>query len=278
MFQIEGFLKPLSVREVQKDLLTQCFGRTLYAFPTLDSTNRFAKDLVHRGLPEGTLVIAEHQTEGKGRLGRSWVSPPFLGLTFSVLLFPKKNPDQYPLLSLAFANAIVNAVQQVLGIEAKVKWPNDILLKGRKVAGILSEMIISPNLQKGFILGVGVNVNGLEEQFPVELQHTVTSLRMVKGTPVQREAFLSVLINQLEKWYDCFQEGQASFILEQWKNSSETMGKTVKVYLPQGCFYGIAKDLEGDGALILEKSNGEKQTIHSGDIVHIRTELGDMEK
>jgi len=264
-------LKPLSVREVQKDLLTQRFGRILYAYSTLHSTNRLAKDLIHRGLPEGTLIIAEHQTEGKGRLGRPWVSSPFLNLTFSVLLFPKDSSIEYTLLALASANAIVNAIHQALGMDAKVKWPNDILLKGRKVAGILLEWVILPKLQKGFILGIGVNVNGLGEQFPVELQNTATSLRRVKGTPVQREAFLSVLINQLEKWYDSFQEGRASLILEQWKVFSETLGQPVQVHLPQGCIHGIAKDLDRDGALILEKSDGQKQIIHSGDIVHLRT-------
>ncbi len=215
--------------------------------------------------------MSEDQTQGKGRLGRSWFSSPYVNLTFSLLLFPKRPPDEYPLFTLAAANAIVNTLQETCGIPARVKWPNDILIHGKKVAGILLDLVVLSSTQRAFILGIGINVNMTSDQFPPEMQKTASSLRIYSGSSVQREMFLSVLLNHLEKWYGLFQKGESELIQSEWKAASETLGRMVEVKLAQGTVKGLAKDLNAEGALVLEGEQGNEHIIHSGDVVHLRS-------
>jgi len=260
----------LSVNKILRGIQGGRFGKIVYLYPEIDSTNRFCKTLAQKGLPEGTLVIAETQTDGKGRLGRSWVSPPYLNLTFSILLFPPASEGALSLFTLASANAMIDAIKETLNLQAKVKWPNDILIHGKKVAGILLELLTLSSKRRALILGIGVNVNMLKIHWPEEIQQQSTSLLEVSGLSISREVFLLSLLKQLELWYQHFIEGQRARILSRWKASSETLGRRVQVMLPHRTLEGIAQNLSEEGALLLDLGKGQIHKIYSGDVVHLR--------
>ncbi len=262
--------KVLTVPGVQGRLETNSFGKTLYLYPTIGSTNQVAMELARRDVPEGTLVIAELQTQGKGRLGRSWLSPPYLNLTFSLVLYPTVSPSDLTRLTLASANALVEGIEEATGLHAGVKWPNDILLRGKKVAGLLLELVAGSEGRASLILGIGVNVNLLSNQWPEEIRAGAISLREVLGSSVDRERLLALLLKHLERWYNVFLEGRYELILSRWKGLSETLGEEVRVVLPQGDVEGRALDLTEEGALILDLGNGERRIVFSGDVVHVR--------
>jgi BirA family biotin operon repressor/biotin-[acetyl-CoA-carboxylase] ligase len=227
-------------------------------------------ELARRNVPEGTLVVAELQTQGKGRLGRPWLSPPYLNLTFSLVLYPTVSSSDLTRLTLASANALVEGIEEATGLHVGVKWPNDILLGGKKVAGLLLELVAGPQGKANLILGIGLNVNILSDEWPEEIRSGATSLREVLGSALDRERLLAFLLKHLERWYNLFLEGRHGLILSRWKELSETLGEEVRVMLPQGYVEGRALDLTEEGALILDLGNGERRIVFSGDVVHVR--------
>jgi len=260
----------LTPSEVKPLLRTKWLGRTIHYFHTIDSTNSKAYQLALQGAEEGEIVIAESQTKGRGRLGRHWFSPPFLNLYLSIILRPKIPPQQASLITLMAAVATADAIQKYSGLLAAIKWPNDILLGGRKVAGLLNEIHSEMDRIHFVILGIGVNLNVDAKKFSREIRQVATSLRKETGEAVSRKAFLQSLLEELERWYGVFLKGGGAVVLEAWKERARIKGKRVKVASFGETLTGVAVDVDSDGALILETRDGERRRIVAGDVEYAK--------
>ena len=241
-------------------------GRTIHHFQTLDSTNSKAYQLALNGAEEGEVVISESQEKGRGRLGRQWFSPPYLNLYLSVILRPKISPHQASLITLMAAVATADAIEKFSGLRPLIKWPNDILLRDRKVAGLLNEIHSETDRIHFVILGIGVNLNMDEKMFSKEIRTVATSLKREMGQTVSRKAFLQSLLQELEKWYSIFLEEGGAVILKAWRDRAHIKGKQVKVTSFGETVAGIAIDVDSDGALILETEDGKQKRVVAGDI------------
>jgi BirA family biotin operon repressor/biotin-[acetyl-CoA-carboxylase] ligase len=256
----------LTPSEINPILKTKWIGRTIHHFQTLDSTNFKAYQLALNGAKEGEVVISESQEKGRGRLGRQWFSPPFLNLYISVILRPKISPHQASLITLMAAVATADAIQKFSGFLPLIKWPNDILLRGRKVAGLLNEIHSEMDRIHFVILGVGVNLNMDEKMFSKEIRAVATSLKIEIGRTVSRKAFLQFFLQELEKWYSIFLEEGGAVILKAWRDRAHIKGRQVKVTSFGETVAGIAIDVDSDGALILETEDGKQKRVVAGDI------------
>lgn len=256
----------LTPSEVSPLLKTKWIGRTIHYFHAIDSTNSKAYELALAGAEEGEVVIAESQEKGRGRLGRKWFSPPFLNLYLSVILRPKIPPHQASLITLMAAVATADAVQKLSKLSPSIKWPNDILLEGRKVAGLLNEIHSEMDRIHFVILGIGVNLNMGAKMFSKEIQEVATSLKKEMGQVISRKAFLQALLLELEMWYEIFLKEGALPVLKAWRDRAQIEGRSVKVTSLGETLSGIAVDIDSDGALILETGDGEQKRIVAGDV------------
>lgn len=246
--------------------LDTCFmGQNIVHFDTVGSTNNEAYRLGQAGAPEGTAVIAEEQTAGKGRRGRSWHSPARKGLWLSLLLYPKKLlPAEVAPLTAVAGVAAAAALRQATGYPVSIKWPNDLLLSGRKVTGILAELKAEIEQVHFVILGLGVNINQEPGDFPPELQQTATSFRIEGNRLFDRRQVCIRILEEMEKAYLVFlREGFAPF-RETWKELSATLGEEVTVTYDKKELRGTAVDLDETGALIVEDSNRKLHRVDSG--------------
>lgn len=232
-------------------------------FVTLPSTNDLAKDLAGQGYPEGTVVVAESQSAGRGRLGRVWESPSGTGIYLSVLLRPPLPPEELPKLTLLAAVAVVEAIKAATGLQTGIKWPNDILFAGQKLGGILTEMETESDRMRHVILGVGLNVNTLE--FPAHLQTLATSLAST-GRRYARLDIIRAFFRALDELYGRFLRQEFPAILERWRRAAVTLGKAVTIKLGDRDISGVAVDVAPDGALMVRKSSGEVEKVISGEI------------
>ena len=192
---------PDFVPALRATLQTKILGSPVHYFPTIDSTNSYATRLAREGTAEGAIVIADAQSGGKGRLGRSWVSPPGVNLYLSVILRPAVSANVAPQLNLLAAVAVADAIREVCQITPAIKWPNDVLLAGKKVCGILAEMQTEAGELRAVILGIGVNINAPLSAFPEELHDKASSLLLVSGRAIERSGFTASLLTHLEKYY-----------------------------------------------------------------------------
>jgi BirA family transcriptional regulator, biotin operon repressor / biotin---[acetyl-CoA-carboxylase] ligase len=260
----------LTPSEVKPLLGTKQLGRVIHYFQTIDSTNSKAYQLALEGAKEGELVIAESQEKGRGRLGRHWFSPPFLNLYLSVILRPNIPPQQASLITLMAAVATVDAIRKFTGLLPLIKWPNDILLRDRKVAGLLNEIHSEMDRVHFIILGMGVNLNVDGKMFPKEVRTLATSLKKEMGQTISRKAFLQLLLQELEGWYTLFLKEGAAAILKAWRDRAQIKGRRVKVHSFGKTLVGVAVDVDSDGALILETADGERKRIVAGDVEYKR--------
>jgi len=251
--------------EVRPVLSTKWIGKTIHHFHTVDSTNSEAYQLALRGAPEGEVVIAELQEKGRGRLGRNWYSPPSLNLYLSVILRPKIAPQQASLITLMAAVATADAIQKFSGLVPLIKWPNDILMRGRKVAGLLNEIHSETDRIHFVILGIGVNLNIDGKMFPRTIRSVATSLKNEMGQTISRKDFLGCLLQELEQWYVIFLEEGGSAVLKAWKDWAQIKGRQVKVTSFGETLVGTAVDVDSDGALILKTKDGQKRVV-AGDV------------
>jgi len=231
-----------------------------------DSTQRVARDLARDGAPEGTVVIAEAQTAGRGRLGRTWHSPPGQSLYCSVVLRPTVDPAAVPQLALVAGIAVAVTVVEVTGLAATIKWPNDVLVGGRKIAGILTEMEAEVERVRHVVCGIGVNLNVPADGFPPELADKATSLLAQSGRPVDRAAFTGRLLGALEARYGRYLAQGFSAMRSEWEGYSCLTGKAVRVAGPDGETAGRVLGLDGDGALRLEGPDGRVVRIVAGEV------------
>jgi len=257
----------MTEQQIQSKLTTKTFGRTIHCFESLPSTNTFAKALCKEQPPEGTLVICDEQTAGRGRLGRPWVGEKGKNLTFSLILKPQITPTNYGIISLYAGLAVAQTIQESTDLEAECKWPNDILIKGKKICGILSETAAIDKISSYIIIGIGMNVN--QTDFPGELKPWATSFALETSTPHDRFLLLSQLLLHLETLYGDIQSNQFRSIIDSWKHHCRMFGKPVTIDRNGERMTGIAVTVNENGALIL-RANEQDIPIHSGDVTIIR--------
>jgi len=242
-------------------------GREILFFPEMDSTNREARDRARKGAREGTVVLADFQSRGRGRLGRPWESPAGANLYLSVILRPLIPAAAAPQITLLAGVAAARALSAVSGLECRIKWPNDIFLRGKKLAGILAEMEGEGSKVRFVILGIGVNVNWRREDFPADLGVTATSLHAEGGKEISRAGAAAGLFQELEKEYTAFlREGFSARLREEWNRLSWINGKQVTLSSPEGTLSGQALGLDTDGALLLLDEEGKTRRFIAGDV------------
>ena len=253
--------------EILNNLQTEKWGKEfLFTYDEVDSTNSLAKTYAAAGKPEGTVVIAEKQLQGKGRLGRAWDSPKGKGIWASVLLRPEIPPTSAPQISFVLAVGMVRALEKALGVKTGIKWPNDILINKQKVAGILTELSAEIERVNYIVCGIGVNVNQSKEEFPEEFRDNAISLNIALGRLVSRVQVFQAMLEEIEKTYNQYLEYGFSFIIEEWKINSVTLGEDVLVIMPQEKLEGKAVDVDRDGFLIVRDNNNALHRIIVGDV------------
>ncbi len=265
-YRLLGSPDRLTSSEIKPHLKTAWMGKKIHHFDTLDSTNAKAYQLALEGAEEGEVVIAESQEKGKGRLGRKWISPPFLNLYLSVILRPKIPPHRASLITLMAAVATADAIQKFSGLAPLIKWPNDLLFQGRKVAGLLNEIHSEIDRIHFVILGVGVNLNADDNTIPEEIRGVATSLKIEMGQTISRKAFLPFLLQELERWYSLLGQGGSAAILDAWRDRAHLRGRWVRIASFGETLTGTALDVDSDGALILETAGGERKRVVAGDV------------
>ena len=231
-----------------------------------DSTQRGARELARAGVPEGTVVIAEAQTAGRGRLGRTWHSPRGVNLYCSIVLRPPLPPGAVPQVALVAGVAVAAALAETPGVAPRVRWPNDVLIENRKVAGVLTEMEAEVERVHHVILGIGVNLNASRSAFPAELRERATSVFLATGHRVDRAALTGRLLAALEARYGRFLEGGFEVVRSEWESYSCLTGTDVRVASPDGEVAGRVLGLDADGALRLTRPDGTSTRIVAGEV------------
>ncbi len=244
---------------------TRWAGRPVHFFEELDSTNVRARQEAESGAPEGTLVAADMQTAGRGRRGRAWNSPPGMNIYFTLILRPSYVPDKASMVTLVMALAVAEGIRGTCGVEAEIKWPNDIVVKGKKVCGILTEMDAGGGSIRYVIIGVGVNV-GLQE-FPPEIENTAASLEALCGRKVSRAALVANILKSFEKYYESFRKAASlAGIRERYNSLLVNRDREVRVLDPKGEFRGVARGINESGELLVEREDGSIAEVYAGEV------------
>jgi BirA family biotin operon repressor/biotin-[acetyl-CoA-carboxylase] ligase len=251
---------PLSAAEIERHRATDWLGRDVRLFAEVDSTNTVARSLADRGAAHGTVVIAESQTRGRGRLGRGWVSPPQVNIYMSIVLRSGLPPARLAQIGLMAGVAACDALAEWCAVT--IKWPNDVLWQGRKLVGILAET----ESEGALVLGIGVNVNSTAADFPPELRDKAGSLRMATGGTVDRARVAGRLLTSLELWHDRLCRDGFASIASAWRERTDLIGRTIRVYEPAADLRGEVLGLDDDGALQLRLPDGTVHRVVSGDV------------
>jgi BirA family biotin operon repressor/biotin-[acetyl-CoA-carboxylase] ligase len=245
---------------------TQVIGRDIRVFQETTSTNDVVEKLERDGVKEGVVVFAESQSRGRGRLGRSWTSPSGKGLWFSVLLRPDLRPQVATQLTVACAIALVRAIRALTGLELEIKWPNDILIAGKKLAGILTELNAELDRVKHLIVGIGVDVNLSAADLPADLRKIATSLKIETGKPISRPELATLILRELDADYQRITTGQFAAVATEWEAACSTIGRDVRIMIGDRRICGRAEALDEDGALLLRTEHGQLERIIGGDV------------
>jgi BirA family biotin operon repressor/biotin-[acetyl-CoA-carboxylase] ligase len=237
----------------------------IHYFPEIGSTMDAARELAKKGVGEGTIVIAEAQTHGRGRLSREWLSPEG-GIYFTLVLRPRINPAYAPRINLMVSIAVATTIRRLFGLKAELKWPNDVLIEGRKVCGILAEMDAEMDVVNFVNVGIGINANTSIPQF----EKAVTSLKDALGKEISRKEFLSALLAEIERQQPLLMKAD---LLEEWKKLSVTLNEDVRILSQDEVMVGRAIDIDTTGALIIKERNGSLKQALAGDCIHLREEV-----
>ncbi|CFX85196.1 Biotin--acetyl-CoA-carboxylase ligase [Syntrophomonas zehnderi OL-4] len=257
----------LSPQEVLEGLSTQQFGQNHYFYyQELDSTNNRARELAAEGYPEGTVVAAEMQTAGRGRRGRDWYSPNQEGIYVSVILRPLLPLKEISRVSLLTAVAVAETLATDLNLHPLIKWPNDILINNRKIAGILSEVVTDMDSIEYIVVGIGLNINNFPPDFPHDFRTPATSVQAECQRPLPRVQILQNLLFNLENHYQKLLQGRFGDTLEKAKNLSMVIGREVKIDTLNGFLTGQAVDIDDHGFLLVRDQSGTIHTVMSGEI------------
>ncbi|MGB7970254.1 MAG: biotin--[acetyl-CoA-carboxylase] ligase [Methanobacterium sp.] len=256
--------------EVKKGLKTKFMGKDIHYFKEVDSTNDVAKYLAQNGAEEGTVVVAEIQNRGKGRRGKTWISPPG-GVWMSIILRPDIPTSKAPQLTLVTGVAVAETLKKELKLDVGIKWPNDILIGKKKVCGILTEVNASVNKVNYVIVGIGIDMNVDVPLFPPDLQEGATSLKNELDSEINGAILVQKFLLNLEKLYGQFTSGKFPDILNEWRFLSKTIGSQVEVRTRGKTIRGNAVGINKDGILILELDDGSLRKIISGECLHMNT-------
>ncbi|MCR6545293.1 biotin--[acetyl-CoA-carboxylase] ligase [Dehalobacterium formicoaceticum] len=250
--------------EIQKQLRTNLVGRNMIYRERVDSTNILARQTGETGFVDGTVILAEEQTAGKGRLGRVWHSPMGTGINMSLLLRPAIPVSDAAKITLLTGAAVARGLEEITGLKIGIKWPNDLQIQGKKVSGILTEIKADMDQIHYLIVGIGINVN--EQDFPEELRETATSLHMEVGRQVSRIETAAVVLNHWEEIYQRFLTQGFTVVREEWKQYAVTLGKEVHVRTINETIHGQALDIDEDGLLLVQDEDHQIHRIMAGDV------------
>ena len=259
----------LSIDEIRKTLQAGFIGKELLFFDEVDSTNDVAMQSGAKGLAEGLVVLSEGQYHGKGRMGRTWVSPKNVNLYISILLRPDISPQYAPVMTMMSAISTARAIKEVTGLETNIKWPNDILIDRKKVSGILTEMNAEQERINYIVAGIGINVNMKKQDFPEDLRMPATSLSECLGKRVDRMNLLFTLIKILEQDYEELKKDGIMSIFRKWRKGCDILNRRIKVSLPGEEITGVAEDFTPEGGLVMRLDGREKRIIYAGDVLII---------
>lgn len=255
----------LSEAELKSMINTRWAGQNLVCCDQVDSTNNEARRLAEQGEPNGTLVVAEQQTAGKGRRGRTWSSPPGTGIWMSLLLRPDFSPEHASMLTLVAALAVETGIREVTGLDCQIKWPNDIVLDGKKICGILTEMSTEEDCIRHVVVGIGINVN--IRDFPEEIGQTATSLAIVSGKERKRAPLVDAVLRAWERYYELYSQTlDMSLLCETYNARLVNLGREVRVLAPKDGYSGISHGINNAGELLVELENGEIREVISGEV------------
>jgi len=253
--------------DLQSRLATgQVIGNVIRVLPQTTSTNDEASRAALEDHPEGLVIFAESQSAGRGRMGRRWSSPAGRGLWFSVLLRPSLAPSECTQLTAASANALVRAIQSTTGITPEIKWPNDLLIKGKKIAGILTEMSAELEHVRSVVLGIGIDVNQTASEFPADIRNIATSLKLATGKSVSRADLAEAVLHELDREYARILAGDFAAVAEEWAGYCTTLGKLVTIDMGTRRVRGRAEALNENGALLLRTEHGRIERIIGGEV------------
>jgi BirA family biotin operon repressor/biotin-[acetyl-CoA-carboxylase] ligase len=241
-------------------------GRDIRVFEETTSTNDVIEKLARDKVKEGVVVFAESQSKGRGRLGRKWISPARKGLWFSILLRPNIHPLAVTQMTIAAATALFRAIRAQTGVTPEIKWPNDILIRGKKVAGILTELSAETDRIKYVILGVGIDVNQTAAEFPADLRRIATSLRIETGQKQNRAELAVKILHELDRDYEHVREGRFEDLSAEWEKHCSTIGHQVVIHVGDRKIQGRAEALDTDGALLIRTQHGHLERIIGGDV------------
>jgi len=252
--------------ELRWQLKTEVIGKRIISYKEINSTNDAAHSLAASGEAEGTVVITEYQTKGRGRLGRKWISPKGKGAYFSVILRPDILPTELSVITLFSSLAVAKTVREAVGLPAFIKWPNDILIKGQKVCGVLTELNGEMDKVNFAIVGIGININTSKELLP----EGATSLSEEKGARISRLEFVRALFRSLDEYYGVLKKGKIEVILKEYKKLSSVLDRRVQIDYHNSLVSGVATDVDKDGALILRLDSGFYERVLAGDVKILR--------
>lgn len=256
----------LTATELKWKLNTEVIGKKIYSYKEIGSTNDAAYGLATSGEAEGTIVIAEYQTKGRGRLGRKWVSPRDKGAYFSVILRPDMLPRHVSIITLLSSLGVAKTIREIINLPALIKWPNDILVNRQKVCGILTELNGEIDKVNFVIVGIGVNINTKKELLP----KGATSLAEEKKEEILRLDFVKALLKNLDKLYKVFNNGKLDKIINEYKELSAILDRRVQINYHNKFISGHAVDVDTEGALILRLDSGFRERVLTGDVTMLR--------
>ena len=240
-------------------------GREILFFETVSSTNTVALELAEKAT-EGTVVLADSQDKGRGRLGRTWISPSGVNIYMSIILRPQIKAKDGSLITIMSAVACAEAIKNVTGVKISTKWPNDLMINNKKVGGILTELKTQQQKITSAIVGIGINVNTDVREFPVDMQQKATSLKNEAGVSYSREPIVAEILNEMDRWYKTLTTLEKEAILQAWKNLTSTLGREVMIITPHETLTGTAEAIDNEGMLIVRLPSGKTKRINSGDL------------
>lgn len=255
----------VSQAELASRLQTRWAGRKTIYLETVDSTNNYARKLAEDGASHGTLVVADFQSGGKGRRGRTWVMPPGAAIAMSIVIRPQIRPERVSMLTLVTGLAAAGAVREVTGLEAEIKWPNDLVIGGKKLSGTLTELSTDLDGVNYVVIGTGINAN--VAGFPDEIKDIATSLQLELGKPVDRAAVICACMEKFEAYYDRFMEKtDMSLLMEDYQTLLANMDREVRVLEPGNEYSGIARGIDRYGQLLVERADGRVEKVYAGEV------------
>jgi BirA family biotin operon repressor/biotin-[acetyl-CoA-carboxylase] ligase len=260
----------MKLDEIKTELNTSILGKEIIYYSETTSTNDIAIELAENGAVEGTLVIADSQSMGRGRRGRKWLAPPETCILASIILRPSLPLRQISIITPIAVTSVVKAIHSVTKLNASIKWPNDVIIMDRKVSGVLTEMRIERRAISFIVVGIGVNVNVSRDSFPLEISDIATSLSIESGHEVSRIHLLQEILRHFENRYLRLNDDTFSEFLDEWKSLSVTIGKRIQIESADDTKRGVALDIDEVGALIIQLDNGKIKKIANDDLVKVR--------